>query len=217
MASSYIDLPAYGSPSWKNAVVSAAALPASGNSPGDARVALDTDIIYIWTGSAWTAATGASGVTTLNGLTGGVNITAGAGITVTPSGQNISIASITPNAVQAVELTFTANMNISAMQMVISVDGVSATPGNNNTTVQNAQVLGIAKTTALATTSFKALLFGTIADSSFSGFSVNGPVYLNSTGFLTQSVPVTPNFLVVCGKYLGANTVLIDVSEPVQL
>lgn len=216
MASNFISIPAYGSPSWKDPVATALALPSDGNSQGDSRVALDTDTIYIWTGSAWVA-NGGTGVSTLNGLSGAVNITAGAGITVTPSGQNISIASITPNAVQAVELTFTASTNIVALQLVLSVDGTNATTGDNVSTIQNAQVLGIAKTSAAISNTFKALVFGTISDSSFSGFIVNDPIYLNASGFLTQTVPVTPNFLVVCGKYLGSNTVLININEPIQL
>jgi hypothetical protein len=39
--------------SWKDAVANKAALPASGNTTGDARIALDTAIPYVWSGSAW--------------------------------------------------------------------------------------------------------------------------------------------------------------------
>jgi hypothetical protein len=53
MASGSINIPDTGSPAWKDPVANLAALPASGNSTGDARVAEDTGIIYVWTGAAW--------------------------------------------------------------------------------------------------------------------------------------------------------------------
>lgn len=124
----------------------------------------------------------------------------------------------TPHAVQAVQLTFTADgAPITALQMVISVDGITATVANNNTTVQDARTLGIALTSAGVGEVFTALLFGTLVNASFSSMTINNPVYLSSTGYLTQTVPVTPNFYVICGKYLGANTVFINISEPIQL
>lgn len=61
MASGYIDIPPQGSPFWQDAVATAADLPLTGNLPGEARVAIDTQIIWIWTGSIWTAATGGGG------------------------------------------------------------------------------------------------------------------------------------------------------------
>lgn len=50
-------IPAYGSGSWKDSVASEASLPSSGNTTGDTRVARDTGTIYVWSGSAWAAAT----------------------------------------------------------------------------------------------------------------------------------------------------------------
>ncbi len=53
--------PPAGDVHWKAPVANAAALPASGNSAGDARITLNTSFIYVWNGSAWVAE--ASGVT----------------------------------------------------------------------------------------------------------------------------------------------------------
>lgn len=217
MSNTYINLPlSTAVTTWKDPVANFAALPASGNTIGDARIALDSFIIYVWNGSAWVAA-GTAGVSSLNSETGAINITAGPGITVTPSGQNIQIASITPTAVSAIQLTLTAVGTVTAFQMVVSVTGTTASTGNDNTTFQNASVIGIALTSATNGNTFTALLFGTTSDASFSGFTLNNPVYLNTTGFLTQTLPVRPNFLVNCGKYIGANTVFIDINQPVQL
>lgn len=53
MSIRYLTLPAYGSPSWKSPVATAADLPAIGNSSGDVRVVIDIESLYIWNGSAW--------------------------------------------------------------------------------------------------------------------------------------------------------------------
>lgn len=53
MADTYINIPDSGAPTWKAPVATAANLPATGNTPGDARVTLDNDDIYVWTGSSW--------------------------------------------------------------------------------------------------------------------------------------------------------------------
>lgn len=44
---------AVGDAHWQGPVANAAALPPSGNNPGDVRVTLDTSFIWVWTGSAW--------------------------------------------------------------------------------------------------------------------------------------------------------------------
>lgn len=64
--SSFENIPAY---NWKAPVSTSSALPTSGNSPGDVRLALDTSLIYAWTGSAWTNSIASGGITTLNTLT----------------------------------------------------------------------------------------------------------------------------------------------------
>ena len=85
--SNYVDLPAVGSASWKDPVSTAAALPAIGNSIGDARVAKDTSIIYVWSGSAWVAAGGGGGgITSINADT-----TAAQTLSVGTSGTDFAI------------------------------------------------------------------------------------------------------------------------------
>ena len=48
---------------WKDPVANMAALPAVGNTPGDARVTLDTDLVWIWNGTTWSASAGMGTVT----------------------------------------------------------------------------------------------------------------------------------------------------------
>lgn len=53
--------PIGGSPNWKPAVATSASLPSSGNTASDARIALDSNIIYVWSGSAWVVSGVAAG------------------------------------------------------------------------------------------------------------------------------------------------------------
>lgn len=49
----YINIPVYAVLSWRPPVATVSDLPNSGNNDGDAIVAKDTGIIYVWTGAAW--------------------------------------------------------------------------------------------------------------------------------------------------------------------
>jgi hypothetical protein len=62
MGISYTDLPSYGDSHWKAPVNTATSLPSTGNQIGDVRVAEDTSVIYVWTGSSWQAEGGTGGV-----------------------------------------------------------------------------------------------------------------------------------------------------------
>jgi len=74
MASTFINIPDSGSPSWKDPVANAGSLPLNGNSNGDTRVTLDTDAIYVWNGTAWIeVATPASASNAITGLIGDVS------------------------------------------------------------------------------------------------------------------------------------------------
>lgn len=48
---------AYGAKSWREPVATAASLPTTGNLQGDARVAKDTGVAWVWTGSTWVSGT----------------------------------------------------------------------------------------------------------------------------------------------------------------
>lgn len=78
-SSEYLVLPAVGSPSWKSPVANLAALPATGNTIGDARVTDDTSSIYIWNGTSWVVVGGGGGggVTSLGNVGGTPNARGG--------------------------------------------------------------------------------------------------------------------------------------------
>lgn len=75
MADVFINIPNSGSPQWKAPVANATFLPLTGNNNGDVRIALDTDTIYVWTGSAWTAVATPGAAIAIDGLIGDVSAT----------------------------------------------------------------------------------------------------------------------------------------------
>ena len=80
------------SPRWKPPVANEAALPATGNTIGDARVTLDSFAVYVWDGDSWeTAASGGGG----GGTVTSVDIANATGISFT-GGPVVSSGSFTP-------------------------------------------------------------------------------------------------------------------------
>lgn len=57
--------PLSGVQSWKAPVATIGDLPASGNTAGDARAAIDTGVIYVWDGATWQAPSGSGTVTSV--------------------------------------------------------------------------------------------------------------------------------------------------------
>lgn len=85
----YIGITNYGAMNWASSVLTASALPVSGNNAGDARIALDTFDIYVWNGSSWitqgaggtvTAVTASSPLASSGGTTPNISLTGIVGI-----------------------------------------------------------------------------------------------------------------------------------------
>lgn len=120
------------------------------------------------------------------------------------------------NAVEKVQIVRKASVAISAMQLVKSTSathvGLAIPDGN----YQDAKVLGVALTAANIGDDVTILVFGTLVDGTFAGFSLNDTVYLAYDSFLTQTIP-TSDRLVRLGKAIGNNTVFIQIEEPILL
>ena len=138
MSSEYIGIPSSGSASWKAPVTTASLLPANGNLPGDARVAEDTGVIYIFVGTNWVAASsggGGSGTVTsvgLNDATGLFNVT---GSPVTGVGT----------------LTLTTLKTQSANKVLAAPDGSTGTPSFRGLVVADVPTLSARQETFIYT------------------------------------------------------------------
>ena len=96
MSAESIGIPGGGAASWKATVQTAALLPANGNQQGDARIAQDTGVIYVYVGGGWVAATsggGGSGTVISVGLVDNTGLFNVSGSPVTVAG-SLTLASL---------------------------------------------------------------------------------------------------------------------------
>jgi len=77
MSSVFIRLGQGGSVSFKDGVATVGDLPIIGNSPGDVRSALDTKLLYIWDGTAWSSTGGGGGGGTPGSPSGSIQFNTG--------------------------------------------------------------------------------------------------------------------------------------------
>jgi hypothetical protein len=112
MADTWINIPDSGSPTWQTPVATASDLPAIGNSPGDVRITLDTDDIYVWTGSSWVPVASPGAVGGITALIGDVTATGPGAATATVQfvgGQSASAVATSVLATQAATSSDTPN------------------------------------------------------------------------------------------------------------
>lgn len=108
------------------------------------------------------------------------------------------------------DLTYTAGTSLSALRAVTldnSLQAVYAT----NTTLANAQVLGITVTTANFGSPVLIRTVGVMTDGSWNW--IKGPVFLGSNGALTQVAPTGGLIVAPIGRALSQTTIYIDVDQ----
>jgi hypothetical protein len=207
MSSGYIDLPAYGDSHWKSPVSTAAALPANNNQSGDVRATLDTDLLYIWTGSAWTQVSGGGGgggtvtsvsVITANGLAGTVaNPNSTPAITLSTSVTGIMYGNGT-SIVAAVAGNFpTLNQNTTGTASNITASSNSTLTTLSSLVLPGSQVSGnipgnaanvtAASNSTLVTLSALSLPYSQLTGvPPISGFTQGSVLFANVSGQISQ-------------------------------
>lgn len=105
------------------------------------------------------------------------------------------------------DLTLTAGENLSALRAVTtnaSGEAVYAT----NTSLANAQVVGVTMSAASAGGTVGVKTFGTMTDASWNW--TKGAIYLGTNGVLTQTAPTGGNIIVHVARALTATMIFVD-------
>lgn len=174
MTTGYLNIPEFGSASWKSPVANLAALPATGNSLGDARVAQDTSTIYIWSGSAWVPVSGGGG--------GGNAFTTIA----VPFGTNpVATTSTSTLTLTSADSTLTITGTAASKTVDYSLNLVSIAKGGFGISGVQTDIATTGTFTALAVTTSFINFTGTAAQKTLQGMvsnATNQRVTLRNTG-----------------------------------
>lgn len=229
MASVFIQVPPSGSAHWKSPVANAAALPATGNSDGDARVTLNDQSIYIWKAgtSSWIQAATPSGSTAITALTGDVSAMGPGAVPATIQAHvvtNAKLDTMPANTIKGNNTGITdsaLDLTVAQVKTMLSLAGtnsgdvtltaVGATPNANGASLSTQ-----ALTLQPANTSFPGVL--TAADwNTFNSKQAAGSYITSLTGDVTGSGPGASATAVVSvggstASAVNAATVLVNMA-----
>lgn len=122
-----------------------------------------------------------------------------------------------PETTDVIAVDRVAGSALSALKAVRPNGAGKMVYADYNSTYSNATVTGITLTSAAAVDDpVTVVTDGLIADASFSGFTMNGWIYLGASGALTQT-PVGSGFHVVLGRYVGNDQIEVEVDDPIEL
>jgi hypothetical protein len=142
MSDAFVNIPNSGAPTWKSPVATAAALPATGNTNGDTRVALDTSDIWEWNGTTWVLVAGPSGASPSFGIIqvpSGTNPVASIPTdTLTFTSSNSSITIVGNSGTDTVDLTIASGSGIHSINSDVSTaQTLVATTTGTDFTISN--------------------------------------------------------------------------------
>lgn len=110
------------------------------------------------------------------------------------------------------DLTYTAATALSALRAV-TLDNLGQAIYATNTTLANAQVLGVTVTAANAGSPVLVRTIGIMTDNSWNW--TKGPIYLGSNGAITQSAPTGGLVVAQIGRALSTTIIYIDVDQTI--
>lgn len=128
---------------------------------------------------------------------------------------NVGSGSVAPPSDTATNLKITRKATSAILAgRAVKADSVThVSYANNNGTLADATVLGIAENTANPGDDVTINLLGTVADASYAGFSVGQQVVLGLNGAVITN-PSGHTYLTNLGKALGSSTILATISPP---
>jgi hypothetical protein len=112
-------------------------------------------------------------------------------------------------------VTKTAGETISAGKAVY-LDTATVVKLADHSVVARQKCIGIAKTAATSGNPIEIIVDGAFEDAIFSGFTINEPIWVGTSGTLTQTPP-TSGVLLEAGYYLGENKIEIEIKRPIIL
>lgn len=116
----------------------------------------------------------------------------------------------------ALKITRTAGEDILTGDALVAINNTTVGLATNDSTAQDATVLGFADHAALTGEQITITLMGVISDTSFSVFTVNSLLFLDVAGAITDVRPTT-GYLTTIGHSLGSNDIFVSIQKPVKL
>lgn len=200
MASNYVNIPAYGSPSWRDPVVLTSQLPVNGNSVGDVRVAEDTNTIYIWNGVSWIAVATPGAAIAIDGLIGDVTATgpgvvvatlSSTGVTPGSYGSASQVGAFTVDAKGRLSAASNVSIQISEAQVTnLVADLAGKQPVGNYITALTGDVTASGPGSAAATLSSTGVVAGSYTLASIT-VDAKGRLSVASSGTVNLTTQVT--------------------------
>lgn len=186
--------------SWKDPVVNAAALPASGNTDGDARVDVSTDTIYIWhdAGSNWLAVATPGAAIAIDGLNTDVSASGPGVVAATvnsvggSSAANVNAATVLANASTSANTASAivrrdSSGNFSAGTITASLTGLAS--ANANLALSN--LASVAVNTALLPGTDNSIALGSSSKRFTTTHAVTETLYGSVSGTCTLAAANT--------------------------
>lgn len=109
-------------------------------------------------------------------------------------------------------LTFIAGQNLSALRAV-TTNLAGEVVYADNTTLSNAQVVGLTYTSASVGSAVVVLTSGLVSDPSWNW--TKGSVFLGINGYLTQTAPTGGAIVAYVGRAITATQLLIDIDSTI--
>jgi hypothetical protein len=108
-----------------------------------------------------------------------------------------------------------AGETISAGKAVY-LDTATIVKFSDHSVVARQKCIGVADTAATVGNAILVITDGVFEDAIFAGFTLNEPIFVGTSGVLTQTAPTT-GVLIEVGYYIGENKIEVEIKRPIAL
>lgn len=152
-----------------------------------------------------------SGVTSLNTLTGDVILAAGTNITITPSGNTLTIAAAGASSSGSIVNNFTSDSGtpVRSFVMINGTSEVTVIPDNAVATIPNG-IFGVVSSKPTGT-SADVVTMGIVTG--YSALVVGEPIFVATDGSPTQTPPTT-GIIQQVGWAISSTSIFVNILQP---